>query len=878
MVSKGWLRDSSLTFAAKSTSVESKHSLETNSRGLASWLDPEWLLFEAFLLGPALLCLLGGDADRAGFYGRLALHVGCLKWLGWIVLTRPSDPQPLRFLKFPVELVVGLTVAVLWFYGRNGAGWLVSGSYSLRELGILPWFVATGHLVGFVVANRTSLSHNFVKWSQTSRGLLPRASVYVPFTLTLTLTLGSIANKPFAPSQDGWFHAFIARVYLNDGLFYQHFNGGHAIFYTSGFGGINAVTAAISGLSVVKVHNLQHILWIVVGLYALTTTASLVARRPLAAVQFLPLLFLTIYPVHNLPPEVHWEHGPQQLAPPLLMSIPLLSFLLPAGRRAFYTGIAIQAALSLVVLALSPVCGPFLLLACAAALFINCYRGRVLLGERVIKVASLQAAFTVLAALLVLTSDRYYSKLILSPAEASYLTGSHYGGNTAAGANRLFVFSPKQGLTAAAAINPFDLIHWPTAESHLPGRHLAWLVLVLTACACGLTGRRRTASPARYLAVGAAASLIGWLAAKYGMTFFAGGITNPNQDASLLSDYLFFLGRRVELWLLFLAGLTAAVSVYLLPGDGRERVIGRAAIALVVMTLAAWWLPHAHTHLNPRRNYLVARNFGVSSTITPDDIELASWMEHSLPPSKGIVGLTSIPFKARGTKLLFPLGASQALPLYGKGYNFCFQIYDPSRGYSYDEYTQHVVNFLDADWCLKNNIRYFHVPKGDLSSNHGLSRAREIGLLQPVREVGSSGVYEVRPLPWTPRLISIPTTPESSVQVRWLADGTGVVEGGDSQLLFTLKKAEFVHAIRFKYTRVNLAGLPLFPQLFWKRADQAFVEHERTARLRIEPNSEEETLTILVHDTLDQFRFDPDVRPGTFKIREIELLVKPPAP
>ncbi len=251
-------------------------------------------------------------------------------------------------------------------------------------------------------------------------------------------------------------------------------------------------------------------------------------------------------------------------------------------------------------------------------------------------------------------------------------------------------------------------------------------------------------------------------------------------------------------------------------------------------------------------------------------------MEHNLTPEKGLVALTSLPFKFEQTKLLIPIGASQALPLYGKGYNFCFQVCDPGRTYSYDEYTQHVMNFLDADWCLKNNIRYFHLPKGDLSPNHGLSRALEIGLLQPVRTASSSGVYEVRPIPWTPRTMSIPPTPDSSYQVRWLADGSGVAEGDDSQLVFTLKKAEFVHAIRFKYTLTNPAGVPASAQLFWKRADQPFVEHERTARLRLEPNAEEETLTILVHDTLDQFRFDAGHQAVTFRTREIELLVKRP--
>ena len=55
------------------------------------------------------------------------------------------------------------------------------------------------------------------------------------------------------------------------------------------------------------------------------------------------------------------------------------------------------------------------------------------------------------------------------------------------------------------------------------------------------------------------------------MSFFAGGITRGSMDANLLYTYLFFLGRRVELWLLFLAAVTAGVSIHLRPRDGRDR-------------------------------------------------------------------------------------------------------------------------------------------------------------------------------------------------------------------------------------------------------------------------------------------------------------------
>ncbi len=161
----------------------------------------------------------------------------------------------------------------------------------------------------------------------------------------------------------------------------------------------------------------------------------------------------------------------------------------------------------------------------------------------------------------------------------------------------LFSFSPTQGLTAIAAVNPFGLIHWPTEESHLPGRHLAWLVLALTACACVLAGRGRTVPPpARSLAILAAASLIGWLAAKYGMTFFAGGITKPTPDA-VLTPGLSLLPRSPR-------GVVASVSrgsdrrcerLSQLVATVASRAIARATIAGAVIILAAWWLPHA-TH------------------------------------------------------------------------------------------------------------------------------------------------------------------------------------------------------------------------------------------------------------------------------------------
>ena len=843
---------------------------------LVRLVDPEWLVFEAFLFAPALVYALWGDAARATFFASLALHLGVLKWLGWAVLTRPSPCQR-SFLMFPAEMVVGLTIVILWFYLRNVVGSLVPGSYSLVELWVAAWLVAISQVAGAVAIHSRLTKRPRASWSSLGSAWI-RSCVYLPFVLSLTLTLWSVSKEVFVPSQDGWFHSFIARVFLNDGIFYRHFNGNDAIFYTSGFGGINAVTAAISGLTVVQVNNLQHILWIVTGLFLVTTTIAILAGRLLAPLHFAPPLFLSAYPVHNLPPAVYWTHTPQQTAAALLLAIPLVSLLMPLNRRsAFYLAMALQALLSLLVLALSPVCAFFLPVSCGAALLINSFRARTAFGEAVIKVAVIQVVFTLLAAVVVLGSDRFYSTLLTNPAGASYMKSSQFGSGESAN-RRLLSFSPQHGLAAAATVGPLELLpELHPASEKIPGRFLPWLALTLTVVACGLAVRRGPTAPDadRHLAIAAAIALSTCLAAKYGARFASGGITNPSLDALLLQEYLIFMCRRVELLLLFVAILAAVASLHVARRSRGQRQTVAVVSAIVPIALAIWWLPLADSHLDPRDGYLIPRNIGLAGRITQDDIELTHWMEENLPAGRGLIGVANIPFKIGDAKFLFPIDAAQALSLYGKHYNFCFQIFDPGRQYGYDDYTEHVVNYFDAEWSLRNGIRFFHVPRTDIFPNHGLARAREIGLLEPIRTVSSSAVYAVRSLPWKPIVVPGPSSHVSSNHVSWQPDGSGVAESDDPQIVFALKEPLFVHAIRFRYTLTNPANTAAAAQLFWSSGTQEFVESERTARLRLEATEAEQTLTILVHDTIDRFRFDPDANRCTFRIREIELLVKP---
>jgi hypothetical protein len=852
-------------------------------RILLRFVDPEWLLFLICLLVPALVCAVRGDSARSVFFARLALYIGFLKWLGWAVLTRPS-PRPRSFLLYPHEMIVGLSLPLLWFYLRNVVGLLFPGPYSLFELGVAAWLAAVLQLAGGVALYAGLMQRRALNAFEVGRGLAVRSVIYLPFVLTLTLTLWSVSKDVFVPSQDGWFHSFIARVFLNDGLFYRHFNGNDAIFYSSGFGALNAVTAAISGLTVVQAHNLQHILVIVTGVLLLSSSISLLAQRVLAPLHLLAPLVLSAYPLHNLPPDLYWTHTPQQAGSALLVAIPLVSLVLPAASRiTFYSAIALQSLLSLAVLALSPVCAFFLPAASLTALGVNCVRGRTLLGDRLRKVFAFQAAFTMLAGVLVLGADRYYSAMLLNPAGASYMRSAQFGGDGSAGSHQLLGFSPRRALMTD--VEPMLLMpdRFEDPKRRVPGRFLPWLAVMLVMASCGFAVFRwRLSSPGspgspevRHLTIAAAVALVFWIATKYWASFVSAGITSTTLDALLLQQYLLFMARRLELWLLLISIFGAATALYLVPRRGRDRVLASAILVGTATTFVVWWIPLAATHLDPRVSHLVPQNVGVSGRITRDDIELTRWMERNLPPGGGIIGLTSMPFKLAESKLLFPIDAGQALSLYGKQYNFCFQLFDPSRKYSYDDYTAHVVNYFDADWCVKNDIRYFHVPSTDIYPNHGLARAREVGLLEPIRAVPSSAVYSVRPLPWTPRIVPGPTSPESSHHVSWQADGRGVIDGDDPSVVFNLGKPVFVHAIRFKYTLTNPGNVAAASQLFWKSGDQPFVEHERNARLRLETSAQEQSLTILVHDTLETFRFDPDSKPGTFSIRDIELLVKP---
>ncbi len=156
---------------------------------MASGYDPEWLLFMAFALSPALFCLLQGELRKAQFFAATALYLGVLKWLGWLLFTRWSRHR-LRFPLFPAEIFVGLAMACAWFYVRGAAARIWPASYSLAEMSwIAPVLVAL-HLAVAVTRGGVSRRTRADAFRGALLAILRCAAFYVPVFFILGQRFG----------------------------------------------------------------------------------------------------------------------------------------------------------------------------------------------------------------------------------------------------------------------------------------------------------------------------------------------------------------------------------------------------------------------------------------------------------------------------------------------------------------------------------------------------------------------------------------------------------------------------------------------------------------------------------------------------------------
>jgi hypothetical protein len=101
---------------------------------------------------------------------------------------------------------------------------------------------------------------------------------------------------------------------------------------------------------------------------------------------------------------------------------------------------------------------------------------------------------------------------------------------------------------------------------------------------------------------------------------------------------------------------------------------------------------------------------------------------------------------------------------------------------------------------------------------------------------------------------------------------TTICPSGTS-VVWRLDQPRYVHAIRLKGTYVNAPSNSAKLQMFWKENGRnEFTEAERYVYYQMSTTPVEQTLTVQIQDSLDQFRLDPDIHPCGFQVSEIVLL------
>jgi hypothetical protein len=130
------------------------------------------------------------------------------------------------------------------------------------------------------------------------------------------------------------------------------------------------------------------------------------------------------------------------------------------------------------------------------------------------------------------------------------------------------------------------------------------------------------------------------------------------------------------------------------------------------------------------------------------------------------------------------------------------------------------------------------------------------------------------------REVPFAAEPISTNHATW-ENGIVHAKGIDPFLVFRLDKPRQVYAIRFTYC-YKTPGPAAF-KVLWKNSElNEFTETARACHLQLnlerarvyeKEKPEEETVTVWVDDTIDQFRINPDDKPCLFKLSKIALLV-----
>ncbi len=715
------------------------------------------MLLVAVLLVPALLCGAAGNRLRFSFFAGAALYVGVMKWLGRLVFGRYVQTQ-CRYLLFPAEFFAGLAVACGWFYVRNALGWLWPGSYSLMELRVLAWAIAAFQVLIWL----TLLSNRLKAWRQdrpaARHALLQRLWLYVPFALLLTCALWQLSNVLHVQQSDAYFHAFSTRVFHDEGLWFAGFTNGKALGYPSGFGAINAVTLAVAPLTPVQVVNLQHVLLLLLGISLISSVLGVVAGTGSRVLQGAALVFIPVFPIYCLAPELFGSSTGRQAAPALLAALCLLPLLANVRSTAsFLCTVGVQGLLATLLVALNPTTAPFVAFGGLAGIVVIWRRQRVegiTFGWRRIMAALALAA---LPACLLVACDRYYSALVVTRDNSVRVT-------LGPASNSPF-FSLADAAAALPRINPLvlsPLVSLGTTPAELdylngwntkaPQSAMTWTALALAVLALGayFADRKRGAAPEGRIATPirfAGGCLLLWLALKYTLLPLAAGLAKDRWEPCVLGVYVGFLLIRCELLLLFGMLLSGGMALVEMTrgrlGTPTLRLLTAIAATIVLGSAALCVMEPSK-----KGGLVVAPTQSVLGVIEDDDIQLAGWMDENLPPEKGLVGLAARTFASSlfpEEKHLYAAAGEQAVVLYGRHYNYRFAMPSTEPANFFDDYQANVQTRFNAAWCLEQGIRYFYVSELGRQLNPGIAAAIKHGTLRPVQIRGKSGVYEIVP-------------------------------------------------------------------------------------------------------------------------------------
>lgn len=725
--------------------------------GFKRWCDPEWVFFTNCMLCPGALLAMAGEWPRASFFLGIGVYLSTVKWLGWVLWARYSEIKPPHVV-FAGEVLVGLTVACWWFYLRNALTPVCPPCSGIPELTWLFPVIALGHGTSLL------LGYTATGWEgrRRSRGggmrALDRVACYGPYCLVLVLVLWNVSGKLDVQTTDSITHASLAKAYLEQGCARDLFHGEQKIAYPTGFGVINAVTAAVSPLSIVQAVNLQHPLLLITGLFFVAGAASALSRRSLWVVHSLPVAFLSVFPLHSLYPDVCYEHAPMQVMPALAVSLCLLP-LVTRARRTWQWDVLLGIEVMMAVLAagLNPACVPFAAIAFGIACSIHFTKCSARTGATWIRTGCVGVLLVVTAATLFLTCDRYYSKVLPGPG------GIRDSGVGVAPSTDPSFFSWRRAASAAWAVKPWELSPHATIlppnpdfiELHDWPRQFPQYLFPAAACVLGLflglaamlrkaEWRFASASRLRALVLGCIAL---WVGLKYGMSGFAGGLSPEGWDTRLLRIYVGFLLIRCELVLLFVICISAIAVV--VGGVGKRTSTSSPGILGPVVVTLGCALPYLLLVNPPFRSGLVVMpSNSFHGTITLDDVRLARWIDANLPAEGGLIGVAAVPLQGwrdAGETHLYPIGGARALVLYGTRNRVCFTQITTRPTPGFQAYQNRVQQSFDADWCVANDIHYFYVPVQALAMQPSLAEAVSKGSLVPVRREESACLYRIVP-------------------------------------------------------------------------------------------------------------------------------------